>query len=44
MNLNNGILDKKFSIEWERYKDTILLKKPDGLKILNIELIKVYSL
>jgi hypothetical protein len=44
MNLNNGILDKKFSIEWERYKDTILLKKPDGLKILNIELVKVYSL
>lgn len=44
MNLNNGILDKRFSIDWERYKDTILLKKPEGLKILNIELVKVYSL
>jgi len=44
MNLNNGVLDKKYPIEWDRYKDTILLKKPDGLKMLQIELIKVYSI
>lgn len=44
MNLNNGILDKKYPIEWDRYKDTILLKKPDGLKMLQIELLKVYSI
>lgn len=44
MNLNNGVLDKKYPIEWDRYKDTILLKKPDGLKMLKIELIKVYSI
>lgn len=44
MNLNNGVLDKKYPIEWGRYKDTMLLKKPDGLKILKIELIKVYSI
>lgn len=44
MNLNNGVLDKKYSIEWERYKDTMLLKKPDGLKILKIEVMKIYPL
>jgi hypothetical protein len=44
MNLNNGILDKRLPIEWDRYKDTMLIKKPDGLKILNIDLVKVYSL
>jgi len=44
MNLNNGVLDKKYPIEWEKYRDTMLLKKPEGLKLLKIELIKVYSI
>lgn len=44
MNLNNGVLDKKYPIDWERYKDTMLLKKPDGLKLLKIEVVRVYSL
>lgn len=44
MNLNNGVLDKSFPIEWDRYKDTMLLKKPDGLKTLQIEVVKVYSI
>ncbi len=37
MNLNNGVLDKKYPIDWENYQDTMLLKKPDGLKLLKIE-------
>ena len=44
MDLNNGILDKRFPIEWERYQDTLLLKRPDGLKLLKIETIKVYNI
>lgn len=44
MNLNNGVLDKKYPIDWERYQDTMLLKKPDGLKTLKIEVVRVYSL
>lgn len=44
MNLNNGVLDKKYPIDWERYQDTMLLKKPDGLKLLKIEVVRVYSL
>ena len=44
MNLNNGVLDKKYTIDWENYQDTMLLKKPDGLKLLKIEVVRVYSL
>ena len=43
MTINNGVLDKKFPIEWERYQNSILLKKPEGLKIMKIEMVKSYS-
>ncbi len=43
MNLNNGILDKKYPIEWERYKNCALLKNKEGFKVVKIFLIKVYS-
>lgn len=44
MNLNNGVLDKRYPIDWEKYQDTMLLKKPEGLKVLKIEVVRVYSL
>lgn len=44
MNLNNGVLDKTYPINWETYRDTMLLKKPDGLKTIKIEVLRVYSL
>ena len=44
MNLNNGVLDKQFPIDWERYQDTMMLKRPEGLKLLKIETIKVYNI
>ena len=44
MNLNNGLLDKRYPIEWEKYQDIMLLKKSDGLKTLKIEVIRVYSI
>lgn len=43
MTINNGVLDKHYPIDWERYENSILLKKQDGLKILKIEVINVYS-
>lgn len=43
MTINNGVLDKKFPIEWERYQNSMLLKKPEGLKIMKIEMVKTYS-
>lgn len=44
MNLNNGVLDKSYPIEWERYKNMILLKKPDGLKMLDIDMVRSYNI
>lgn len=44
MSLNNGVLDKKFQIHWENYENSILLKKPEGLKVLRIEVVKVYNI
>lgn len=43
MNLNNGILDKKYPIEWERYKNCALLKNKEGFKVVKIFLIKVHT-
>jgi len=42
--LNNGVLDKKFPIDWHRYRDTMLLKRMDAVKKLKIETVKVYTL
>lgn len=43
MNLNNGILDKKYPIEWERYKNCALLKNKEGFRVVKIFLVKVYT-
>lgn len=44
MTLNNGVLDKTYPIDWERYKNMMLLKKPEGLKILNINMVRSYNI
>jgi hypothetical protein len=44
MNLNNGVLDKQYPIEWENYRNTMLLKKPEGLKLLSVEMVRVYDI
>lgn len=43
ININNGILDKKYPIEWERYQDTMMLKKSTGLNLIKTEVVKIYS-
>ena len=43
MNLNNGILDKKYPIEWERYRNCALLKNKEGFRVVKIFLVRVYS-
>jgi len=43
MNLNNGILDKTYPIEWERYRNCALLKNKDGFRVVKIFLVKVYN-
>ena len=44
MNLNNGVLDKTYQIEWENYRNSMILKKPDGMKVLKIEVADVYTI
>ncbi len=44
MNLNNGVLDKKYPIEWERYRNCALLKNKDGFKVVKIILVNIYNL
>ena len=43
MNLNNGILDKTYPIEWERYRNSALLKNKEGFRVVKIILIKVHT-
>lgn len=43
MNLNNGVLDKKYPIEWERYRNCALLKNREGFRVVKIFLVRVYS-
>jgi len=43
MNLNNGILDKKYPIEWERYRNCALLKNKEGFKVVKIFLVRIYN-
>ena len=43
LDLNNGVLDRKYPIDWSLYKDTILLKKQDGIRKIGIENAGVYE-
>lgn len=43
MNLNNGILDKTYPIEWERYRNSALLKNREGFRVVKIFLVKVHT-
>jgi hypothetical protein len=42
--LNNGIVDPKFSINWNHYKNSILLTREGELKILKTKLYKILTL
>ena len=38
---NNGILDKTFILEWDRYRNSLLLTNAQGVRIIPLNLIKV---
>jgi len=42
--LNNGILDEKFIVNWEDYKNTLLLTKNGELKKLETSLYKIINI
>ena len=42
--LNNGVLDKKFPIEWENYKNCILLIQTDGFNRIDTKIKEIINL
>ena len=40
-NLNNGILDAKFPIPWENFKNMLLITNSDGLNKINTRIYKI---
>ena len=42
--LNNGVLDKKFSIEWENYKNCILLIQAEGFNRIDTKVKLIINL
>ena len=44
INKNNGILDKNFKVDWNYYKNTILLTKGNEFKRLNTVLHKIVQI
>ena len=42
--LNNGVLDKKFPIEWNNYKNCILLIQADGFNKIDTKIKEIINL
>jgi len=42
--LNNGVLDKKFPIEWEHYKNCILLVQSEGFNRIDTKIKEIINL
>ena len=42
--LNNGVLDKSYSINWEDYKNCILLVQADGYKKIDTKIKEIINL
>ena len=40
-NLNNGVIDSKFIVPWENYKNTLLVTNQDGLNKINTRIFKI---
>ena len=40
-NLNNGVLDSKFMIPWENFKNMLLITNSDGLNKINTRIYKI---
>ena len=43
-NLNNGVLDKKFPINWENYKNCILLIQSEGFNKIDTKIKEIINL
>ena len=43
-NLNNGIIDSKFIVPWENFKNTLLVTNSDGLNRINTRIYKIIKI
>tara|TARA_R100000008_G_C3446401_1_gene97097 strand:- start:115 stop:513 length:399 start_codon:yes stop_codon:yes gene_type:complete len=43
-NLNNGIVDSKFVVPWENYKNMLLVTNSDGLNKINTRIFKIIEI
>ena len=43
-NLNNGVLDPKFMIPWENFKNMLLITNSDGLNKINTRIYKIVNI
>ena len=42
-NLNNGIIDSKFIVPWENFKNTLMVTNSEGLNKINTRIFKIIS-
>ena len=43
-NLNNGVMDSKFMIPWENFKNMLLITNSDGLNKINTRIYKIQKI
>ena len=43
-NLNNGVMDAKFMIPWENFKNMLLITNSDGLNRINTRIYKIIEI
>ena len=43
-NLNNGVMDSKFVIPWENFKNMLLITNSDGLNKINTRIYKIIKI
>lgn len=42
--LNNGVVDKSYSVDWEKHRNSIILTDGDSYKILKTTLFRIIDL
>ena len=43
-NLNNGVIDSKFVVPWENFKNTLMVTNSDGLNKIKTRIFKIISM
>jgi len=44
MEINNGVLDTKFELPWEMYKNMILITNKEGLSRISTRILKIINI